>query len=228
MRTSTIVFRAEENELLKKSSPEVIPMKQLVILCHPDGKSLSKIVWSEIALLYEKYKWETEVRDLYEMKFNPVLSIEDITAHKTGKTSGDVLKEQEYVKNAEIITFVYPIWPTGTPAMIKGYIDRIFSENFAYSFSNKENQKLLKGKKVVLVNVYEHPTSVYNANFDSNVRNILESFGMDIILHYKLENITPDLIQTQLQVKIEDLKIEMKKVLFLKNNSRLSIPTIFF
>ncbi len=208
-------------------------MKQLVILCHPKNEKLNEMIWSDLLQVYNKYKLDFEVRDLYKMEFNPILSVEDITAAQQSAPLKDVRKEQELINDSEYLTFIYPIWATGMPALLKGYIDRVFSEGFAYSFTDTGGvKKLLKGKKVVLVNTLDQGSNLYkNIPISSLIaveKHLFESFGMEVVLQFFLETAgcedNPDLLKT----KMEDLKLEVKKVMALSRNSRLSIPTAFF
>ncbi|MEJ1715164.1 NAD(P)H-dependent oxidoreductase, partial [Escherichia coli] len=80
----------------------------------------------------QKKGHEVEVRDLYEMQFQPTLGRSEMI----GGIGEDVVVEQEYLKWADVITFIYPIWWTGLPAIMKGYIDRVFSYGFAYKYVN--------------------------------------------------------------------------------------------
>lgn len=211
-------------------------MKQLIILCHPVSEKIKKIVSNELTGLYDRYKLETELRDLYEINFNPVLSMSDISASRNGTFSEDILEEQKAVREADFILFIYPIWWMGMPAMLKGYIDRVFSEGFAYSVTNKGVKRLLKGKKVVIVNTFGQPSELYPMRFyDQSIsyeKQIFESCGMDVVLHYYmetyLENVEIDFEDKIFMSKIENLRIAVKKSLSLNKNSRLSIPNAFF
>lgn len=80
--------------------------------------------------------------------------MEDIQGQFQGKLSDDVKLEQEHISWAEQITFIYPIWWTGLPAMMKGYIDRVFSYGFAYRYDQGIQKGLLKGKKTVIINTH--------------------------------------------------------------------------
>ncbi len=208
-------------------------MKQLVVLCHPSSESLSQIISTELTRLYEKYKIEVEVRDLYKIGFNPVLSNKDLEAEASGKVLEDVSKEQEYIANAEIIMFIYPIWRTGMPAMMKGYMERVFSKGFAYSFTEKGIKQLLEGKKVVLVNTYNSTDSLYgqkglNEAAISCEKYVFEAFGMEVILHYFLQNIHENMDSNALKDQMDNLRKEIKRTFIIGNNIRLNIPTAFF
>ena len=74
---------------------------------------------------------------------------EDIFSASQGKFREDVKKEQEYIKNADNIILIFPIYSSSMPALMKGYIDRVFSQNFAYSYNNDESiNKLMTGKTI--------------------------------------------------------------------------------
>jgi NAD(P)H dehydrogenase (quinone) len=77
---------------------------------------------------------EVIIRNLYEIGFNPVLSADDFSSLADNKTPSDILIEQGHVKWAEHIIFVFPVWWGGMPAIMKGYIDRVFAEGFAYEY----------------------------------------------------------------------------------------------
>jgi NAD(P)H dehydrogenase (quinone) len=207
-------------------------MKQLVILCQLKNEKLNEVVWSNLVQFYEKYKLDVMVRNLNELEFNPIMSIEDITAAQQGTVLDDVKTEQEYITDSDYLVFVYPIFPTGMPALLKGYIDRVFSEGFAYSFSNNgEIIKLLKRKKVVLVNLVDHQSELYKNDLINNLttceKYVFESFGMEIFDQFFLEIPTDEIDSDILKVKLKDLRQEIKKTMVLSRNSRLSIPTAF-
>ncbi len=208
-------------------------MKQLVILCHLKNEKLDEIIWSQLSQTFEKYKINVEFRNLHEQNFNPVMSVDDITAAQEGAVLEDIKLEQKYISESDYLIFVYPIWPTGMPALLKGYIDRVFTEGFAYSVSEDGTfEQLLKRKKVALVNLVDHKTKLYESeltnNLTSSEKHVFESFGMDIVLQFILETPAHENDLDILKVKMEELNQEIKKIMVLSRNSRLSIPNIFF
>ena len=52
---------------------------------------------------------------------------------------------------ADVLTFIYPLWWAGPPAIAKGYLDRVFSAGFAYSFGPGGLQRLLTDKQVATI-----------------------------------------------------------------------------
>ncbi|MFP3758847.1 NAD(P)H-dependent oxidoreductase, partial [Cupriavidus sp. SIMBA_020] len=82
------------------------------------------------------------------MGFDPVLSaaelIDGTAAHIR---TVDVLSAQEDVLEAAVLTVIYPLWWMAMPAMMKGYIDRVFSRGFAYTVEQGDVRGLLAGRQ---------------------------------------------------------------------------------
>ncbi|RQO38262.1 NAD(P)H dehydrogenase [Chryseobacterium sp. KBW03] len=129
-------------------------MRHLIIYAHPNENSLNHSLLNTVVETLQSRNQEVIVRDLYKIGFNPVFSLEDMQGQFQGKLSDDVKLEQEHISWAEQITFIYPIWWTGLPAMMKGYIDRVFSYGFAYRYDHGIQKGLLKGKKTVIINTH--------------------------------------------------------------------------
>ena len=83
-------------------------IKHLIILAHPDPKSLSVAYKDEIVQLTEDTNNEVVVRDLYNLGFHPVLSMQDFGALRKGEIPDDIKLEQDYIRCADLITFIYP------------------------------------------------------------------------------------------------------------------------
>lgn len=95
-----------------------------------------------------------QVRDLYQVNFHPVLSLDDMNGQRMGQVSEEVKQEQEFISWADHISFIYPIWWTGMPAIMKGYIDRVISYGFAYRYDQGVQKGLLRGKEVTIINTH--------------------------------------------------------------------------
>lgn len=137
-------------------------MKHLVIFAHPYEKSFGKGIVETIETATIESGSEIKIRDLYELGFDPILKGSDLLNLQSGNFAEDIKKEQEYVNWADLITFVYPVWWAGLPALLKGYVDRVFCNGFA--FTNGENGPigLLKGKKAMLFSTTGFPSELYD------------------------------------------------------------------
>lgn len=145
-------------------------MRCLVIYAHLNPFSFNHAVKEEVERLLKGMGHEVKVSDLYEMDFKAVLKPEDLNLMFSGSVAADVKVEQEKITWAERLVLVYPIWWTGFPAILKGYIDRVFSYGFAYSKDEKEWVLPLKGKKALLISTHDQPESVYHDRMYTSLR----------------------------------------------------------
>ena len=136
-------------------------MNHLVVFAHPNPKSFGKGIVDTIVKASEEKGAAVRVRDLYEIGFDPILKPSDFEALQSGKVPEDIGTEQEHIKWADVITFVYPVWWASVPAILKGYVDRVFSFGFAYESVNGAINGLLKGKKALLFCTTGSPNEVY-------------------------------------------------------------------
>jgi NAD(P)H dehydrogenase (quinone) len=138
-------------------------MKHLIIYAHPNQESLNSQFKQAIEKTLELQEQEVIVRDLYALRFDPVLSMEDMTGQRKGIVAKLIKKEQKYISWADMVTFIYPIWWTGMPAIMKGYIDRVFSYGFAYRYDQGIQKGLLTGKQAIILNTHGKSNKEYAA-----------------------------------------------------------------
>ena len=138
-------------------------MKHLIIYSHPNPHSLNSHFKNILVEHLEQGNHEVIVRDLYQLNFNPILSSEDMEGQRNGLISEDVKQEQDFINWADCITFIHPVWWTGLPAIMKGYIDRVFSYGFAYRYDQGVQKGLLAGKKAVIINTQGKSKAEYEA-----------------------------------------------------------------
>ena len=85
------------------------------------------------------------------------------------------------------------------PAMMKGYIDRVFARGFAYESHNGVVHGLLGGKKSVLITLSGAPLSLLIKSGDWNAvqalqdTHVFRSSGFELLEHLHFDEITPDL-----------------------------------
>ncbi|MGL5318928.1 MAG: NAD(P)H-dependent oxidoreductase [Bacteroidales bacterium] len=176
-------------------------MKHLIVYVHPDSKSFCHAIKDAYTEALQALGKEVIVRDLYAENFNPVLRYRDFQeSHYGGKLNHDLSEdlkiEQTHIQWADVITFIYPIWWSGMPAILKGYIDRVFSQGFAYK--NKENKPvgLLSNKRVLILNTMGGERDSYLETgmltaMESVIDNgIFKVCDMDVIGHYFYGNLT--------------------------------------
>ena len=126
-------------------------MKHLIIYSHLNPKSFTKAIVDKVEKVAKEKGDEVKIIDLYGDKFNPVLELKDIEYKIMGKAApSDVVNYQKMIMWADHLTFVYPMWWAHMPAMLKGFIDRVFTHGFAFKYDAESGivTGLLKGKTV--------------------------------------------------------------------------------
>lgn len=118
----------------------------LIIYAHPNPSSFNHSILQAVVDVGPKDA--VVVRDLYQQGFLPSLDWPEFQASLQQHYAQDIAKEQAYIKQAEVITLIYPLWWMGFPAILKGYLDRVLAYGFAYRDENGKSIGLLQGKKV--------------------------------------------------------------------------------
>ncbi len=126
-------------------------MKTLVIFAHPNPNSFNAAILEVVKDELNKKGAEVKVKDLYAMNWNPVLSASDFQQMLGGKMPEDIAREQADVAWADMLVLVCPIWWYSMPAMLKGYIDRVMSQGFAYQYTETGPVGLLEGKRAAVI-----------------------------------------------------------------------------
>jgi putative NADPH-quinone reductase len=156
--------------------------KTLIINGHPDKESFC-------FALAESYKKgansagkDCKLVHLIDLDFNPILTF---GYRKISKLEPDLVKMQQEILAADHLVLVYPNWWATVPALLKGFIDRVFVPGFAFSY--RENSpfwdKLLAGKTARLIVTMDTPKWYYylinrNAGHNAMKIGVLEFCGI--------------------------------------------------
>ncbi|AKS36301.1 NAD(P)H-dependent oxidoreductase [Mycolicibacterium goodii] len=129
-------------------------MKVLWVFAHPEQASLNGSVLQEGLRILDELGHEYQVSDLYAMKWKAALDRDDYTtdtdgrfsvsrasqrAFRSGTLSADIAAEQRKLQWADLVVLQFPLWWYSVPAILKGWIDRVFVKGFAYGIVDPEN-----------------------------------------------------------------------------------------
>ncbi len=208
-------------------------MKVLVIYAHPNPRSFCHAVLEQFTRGLKDAGHNSEVIDLYAIKFDPVLKMKDYanwlpdqnapdvvekvvkeqvftrstnwwkriiawwmfrnkspmeiinTINKKGPK--DVRKQQQKVSDAEALVFISPVWFVGFPAILKGWIERVFTLGFAYSLNSAGWHGDISGRiprlthqKALIINTTIFNEEAYQAGLKQAMTKLIDEFA----LHY--------------------------------------------
>lgn len=187
-------------------------MRHLVIAAHPSTKSFNHAVVEAYTSALAERKHHVECRDLYSLKFNPVLSARDLAALAQGMPAGDVVREQGAIRRADVVTLISPLWWSGFPAMLKGYLDRVFSFGFAYTIKDGEYLPGLVGKKGVIVTTSgATKKELKNSGALRALRTIydeglMQFCGIELVRHLYLGGIEPGMSKAEAEKQLAKVR----------------------
>jgi NAD(P)H dehydrogenase (quinone) len=123
-------------------------VKAFIVYAHPEPKSFNAALKDRAKAVFEAAGHDVMVSDLYSMNFRPTIDRRDFLspanpdmlqipleqehAHKTRTTADDIAAEQEKLLWADFVLFQSPLWLYSQPAILKGWMERVFSSGFAH------------------------------------------------------------------------------------------------
>ena len=141
-------------------------MNILIVHAHPEPLSFTTALKDHAVQVLENMGHAVEVSDLYAMNFNPVASQADFNsrsnqdylnyaleqrhASKAHDLAQDIQIEIEKVQKADLVIFSFPMYWTSVPAILKGWIDRVFVSGIFYGGKRFYNHGGMLGKKAML------------------------------------------------------------------------------
>lgn len=131
-------------------------MRNLLVISHPDPNSLTHAIAGAVAdgLRASDPMASVEIADLTAEGFDPRETARDLAVHlQTATPTDDVLAEQARIDRADRLVLVYPVYWWSFPAMMKGWLDRVFTNGWAYGYDAGSDRKKLRRLEVVLIAV---------------------------------------------------------------------------
>jgi NAD(P)H dehydrogenase (quinone) len=164
-------------------------MKHAVILAHPNMQSFCASIARTCVDELSALGHAVELRDLYAIGFDPRLKAQEVPSDAGFHAAADVETERRLLQDVDNFIFVYPFWFNAPPAMLKGYVDRVFGLRFGYAPGFGCVEPLLTGRTLMSVSTSGAPDHWVNstgalktlmAAFDLHVAAVC---GMRVIEH---------------------------------------------
>jgi NAD(P)H dehydrogenase (quinone) len=132
-------------------------MKILIVYAHPEPRSLNGALKDLAVRHLTGLGHEVRVSDLYAMKWKAVADAGDFLdrdpeqrllyeraskdAYASGSQSPDIAAEQEHLLWADAMIFQFPMWWFSMPAILKGWVERVFAFGFGYGVGVHEGER---------------------------------------------------------------------------------------
>lgn len=194
-------------------------MKILIVFAHPEEKSFNGALFRTTIATLEEAGHEVKTSDLYKSNFQPVSDQrnftrlkdatyfkqqhEELYAAQQHTFSTDILSEQEKVAWCDMMIWQFPLYWFSVPAILKGWIDKVFAMGKFYDTGRIYDRGVLVGKKAMLSVTTGGPEGNYVADRYGDIRSILfpihrgilEFLGFSVLqpeIIYAVERLTDD------------------------------------
>ncbi|HEY3374208.1 MAG TPA: NAD(P)H-dependent oxidoreductase [Candidatus Aquicultor sp.] len=161
-------------------------MKLSVILGHPSTKSLNRAIADTVVQTLTENGHDARFHDLYQENFDPALSLTEVSPN----SELDPMLQQhcDELGSAEGLVIIHPVWWGQPPAILKGWIDRVFRVGIAYRFDEGPAGVgmpvgLLKTQSALLINTSNTPPDLEEQIYGNSLaelwhRNVLGFCGI--------------------------------------------------
>jgi NAD(P)H dehydrogenase (quinone) len=136
-------------------------MQVLIIFAHPRRDSYAGAVLDAFVAGLAERGHSVEIADLYRENFEPRLQADDYAQFHGAEMPEEVRREQARVDRADALAFVFPVWWWSFPAVMKGWVDRVFSQGWAYRFEPGMSRGQLRDRPTLILGVGGSRESTY-------------------------------------------------------------------
>ncbi|MCY3879240.1 MAG: NAD(P)H-dependent oxidoreductase [Rhodobacteraceae bacterium] len=121
-------------------------MRVLLVYCHPEPASFTAAIRDLVCARLDRAGAEFRQLDLYQESFDPVLSRGALAAYSDpSKNRATVEAHVANIEWSDSLIFIYPTWWYGMPAMLKGWLDRVFLPGSAFHLPGPGEQAIRPG-----------------------------------------------------------------------------------
>lgn len=131
-------------------------MKALVLFAHPCPESFGAALHATVVETLTARGWDVDDCDLNAEGFQPVLTEAERRAyHEEPGNCGPVQPYVDRLRAAEALIFSFPVWNFGYPAILKGFLDRVFLPGVSFKLvDGKVKPNLTHIRKLAAVTTY--------------------------------------------------------------------------
>ena len=119
-------------------------MRLLVVFCHPDPESFGAAIFRTACEALRAAGHELRIIDLYAEGFDPVFTREERRTYltDTAQNIAGVAHHVEALQWAEGWVAIYPTWFYGLPAMLKGWLDRVWLPGVTFQVATAKKRTI--------------------------------------------------------------------------------------
>jgi putative NADPH-quinone reductase len=150
-------------------------VKALVVHCHPDPASLVAAARDRVLAGLDRAGAQVRLTDLYAEGFDPLFDAHDRRTHLQPGVVEPLRRHADDLRWCDTLVLVYPTWWSGQPAMLKGWIDRVWACGVAWDLpegTNRLRPGLTNVRRIVAVTTHGSPKWVNALEGESGKRTV--------------------------------------------------------
>jgi len=198
-------------------------MKVLIIYAHQEPKSFNGAMRDTAVDTFTQNSDEVIVCDLYAMNFNPVSDRHNFTSQKdpdyykqqqeemhateVDGFAADIKAEMEKLEWCDVLIFQFPLWWFGLPAILKGWVDRVFAMGKIYGWGKWFDRGVFVGKRAMLSVTIGGSEAMYSeTGFNGDINKILYPIHHGILRFVGFDVVPPFLVWSPARIERESRK----------------------
>ena len=196
-------------------------MNVFLVNAHAEPKSFNGAMFRAAQETLRAAGHSVSVSDLYAMKFDPVSDrrnfttvkdaeyfkqqIEEMHATEVGGFAADVEAEMRKAEACDLMVWQFPLWWFGVPAILKGWVDRVFAMGRAYGGDRFYENWVFKGKRALLSGTTGGPVPAYQAGgFNGDIEAILRPIQRGMLRFTGWDVLAPNIVYGPVRISDDD------------------------
>ena len=217
-------------------------MKAFIVYWHPEPQSFNAAMFRTACETLTAAGYELRSSDLHEMQFNPVSSrknfttikepnyfkqqIEEIAATEMNGFSPEIEAEISKIEWCDLMIWQFPLWWFGLPAVLKGWVDRVFAMGRTYGGGRIYDTGVFRGKRALLSLTTGGPEDAYcKGAFNGDVTAILRPIHRGMLQFVGFDVLAPQIVYGPVRLTDEQRKQQLATYAMRLQGIALESPT---
>ncbi len=196
-------------------------MNVLLINAHAEPQSFNGALFRAAQETFAEAGHSVQTSDLYAMKFDPVSDrrnfttvkdagyfkqqIEEMHATEVGGFAPDIEAELRKAESCDLMIWQFPLWWFGLPAILKGWVDRVFAMGRTYGGDRFYENGVFKGKRALLSVTTGGPLAAYQpGGFNGDIEAILRPIHRGILRFTGWDVLAPHIVYGPVRLSEEE------------------------
>ena len=198
-------------------------MKVFVVYWHPEPQSFNSAMFRTACEMLAGAGHEVKTSDLHEMHFDPVSGrnnfttvkdpnyfkqqIEEMYATEMTGFSAEIESEMKKIEWCDLLIWQFPLWWFGLPAVLKGWVDRVFAMGRVYGGDRIYEGGVFHGKRALLSLTTGGPEEAYRKGaFNGDIAGILRPIHRGMLQFVGIDILAPQIVYGPVRMTDEQRK----------------------